>query len=1476
MEAEAVRDKHISIAVSCGCRDVLDREFTKPPINVRKERIQQHKVRWRGSSVKFLSCTEQRKRKEGLARKEGRKKQQFTAWRSTLMPPRTKSPLSSPHSGEGSSRDAHDTAGGSPRRSARFALAPSALPVASTSRVHASGTNTSTPASTSAIRVLRPASARRLSAKAQAQGGHEADSRETKKRKSPDLQEEGVRKRLRVRCPAEPHPTPTRKGKGKAPSPPSSTSIRNSPNPNGHTTAHTSHPNDNSHSHTQNGAGIKITATATSTTTPAASRTTRVTRRTARQMQMQGSFGSPKSPSTSSSTNANPKSSPTANASTSANTNPMTLRSTTPTPTQPRHVRGSSPAPGRLDEIDMGVSVGSAQFDSKQGQGATSPKLSMRTGVGMGMGMESPLSSPLTSPVRERGEGSGAPWEQVRVKREPEEVRIGMDVDVRVSAQAEGVREKDGKEKEGDVEMPLAQSGQREKQGEGEAMEEDVAEPSVSAATPAAAANASGSNQSPSPTSPTLTPIATTPATGANVNPSPTTNTSPSTNANLSTTGPTSPTSPCPSPSTPGSARALSPEDLAPSPFAPPVLPVCVSAGELSALAPVPPACAALANPSAGLGVGDDMSALGADGRPAATDPIALALALDSVGILPGPPVSPDWPLPHAPFPLSSSSPSASQPESVSDTIGVNTFSAYPSPASPTSPTMPTGTYGAPAVFGMPPPPFGPPTLAAPPLGATGSGGTFASHAERQTRAVEWSALLERRRRAGERAMADAREAEERRRAMERWSQEWGVPFGRGAPVCWVADGAREKGKEAQESKGEKEGKDGDGDVQMDGRRAPAHVQAEDDTEGDGEDGAGGYAPEDAYAEDDYGRMRKRSPLCIVSIPPSPIPPPSPLVLDPQSPSPSVDGAMGGPQQNEGQQQNLEEGEGGRTDLVYEAPQVLYPPQQQQGENEDLGPDPATRMNTGWGPWKIACRMRVWDVRQRYTPGLIRSLVAQEADDYFSARGLPHPDALLFMDEEYYDWELEESASEGDGSGEDEGESSFELEQQAVALQSFALDPAPNNNPDANCDSENNCDDKERDAEGEIDLGTGMGGVLSSFYVAPPPPPSAQQQALQQHLQAQGHAHGHVGFPPQMQLPLPLPLPPPPLASVRVPVLRHFFTDIPIAPAAGAARGRGTPVDLSRKAAWGGGAAEEVESMGAGRGTLERRLPHPRPRPHPMYLAMARAAEGEAYGDGAEERIIAEEDLPPLPRLREPGESPMLPMRGLRDLVRSLRGEEEEDEGTEEERTERERREMSEAFEPDEAVWQEFLKSVGVDGAAASTSADQNDENAMEVDSGRNTMDADADADADADEDTEESGGSGGTSGGVSLGLPPPNSSSTPSSSGPGSVLSAGVGMGVEMGIGMFGMAMGAMGMGWFGGPTSPPVTVAVGDVGERERERESSLSFALGSEAVPRLLARPPPASIVKNAPEVLGLGRQALALDPILPDPRNRAILA
>ncbi|KAJ7699482.1 hypothetical protein B0H14DRAFT_3174046 [Mycena olivaceomarginata] len=1383
------------------------------------------------------------KRQETRKTRHQDKSKQAIAWRSRLyMPPRTKTA----HSTTTAGNEAPDTTGTSPRRSARFApaLTPT-LPVASTSRVHVHAL----PATPAGQRILRPASARRLSAKAQA-GDAPPSPAQRGKRKSPDVhggEREDVRtKRARVRCPAE--ATPTRKGKSKASSP----SSRSSPD--------TQHDSPTS------------THTRTQKSTPAKNahgQSGRTTRRT-------GRVGTSSAAPNASSSSRTPRA------------NPMTLRSATPSSAShpspsphpsssraagagARHVRGSSPAPGRLDEIDMGLVVESSAGESappspKLSPNLGTPKLGLTTALG---GMQgSPLSSPLTSPARERGEVLGAalaPWEREReVKKEPTEM--------------EGVlprseeKEKEGAKRDEDVEMGMlafSSGASTDLFGVGQEQHQEGDAASPSTTTLAAAPTVPNTNaRSPTP-SPTI--AQTTPSSLSS-------STAPPPLAHITTTS-TSTSQPC-------SGRALSPEDLAPSPFAPPALPLPLpstpSADELSNLALAPPPA------PLGLSLGHGLGAGHGHGHAPELD-LGLSLGLglgtpDALGgIAPGPPVSPDWPLPHAPFALAESSSSSS---SAGGSSGPGMYAPFAAPYPASSPSAFTDAFGAPFAS----------TSAAPAAAYPYQHQHPHQHqqqhqqhqhpqhppspAERQTRAVEWGALIQRRRAAGERALLDAREAEERRRERERWEGQWGLPPGRGAPVWWGARVREDRGRERRDSRSrapsQEEGQDvemgeqqertpeksdgadvdADGDADADAEHDPdADADAEHDSDEDAEEDSppGGYAPEDAYAEEEYGRMRRRSPLCIVS----PFPakgkgqtmgPPSPLVLDPPSPAPA--------QQQEQQQEQEQHPQEPRTDLVY-AVEPLYPPasnasnshshnpnsaSQQDGnesdgaspepeteeemaaakkakEDADMGPDPATRMNMGWGPWKIACRMRVWDVRQRYTPSLIRSLVAQETDDYFSSRGLPHPDALLFMDEEYYDWELE-SASEGDGSADGSGEDGEgrELRPRAAAAGVCARDDARHENGGGG----------EGGGEMDMDLGSGMGGALSSFYVAPPP------------------AHLLQGGPgPFAQMPLPLP--PPPLASVRVPALRHLFTDIPIAPAAGAARGRGTPVDPARKAAWSGRGDDAVGmGVGRGKGTLERRLPHPRPRPHPMYLAMARAVEmqsemagpyggGDGVGGGSRVEGVPDEEVPPLPRLREEGEPPMLPMRGLRELVRSLRGAGEEDPdeaGTEEERRDQERREMSEAFEPDEAVWQEFLKSVGVEGGAAASGSgsEQRDGDAMDVDadSAQGSVDANADYD-----DEESGGGGGGTSGGVALGLP---SASTPSSAGASSSGGSMVGMGVEMGIGMFGMAMGAMGLGWFGGSPSPPapVPVAVGDVGgvsvgERERERESSLSYALG-----------------------------------------------
>ncbi|KAJ7705868.1 hypothetical protein B0H16DRAFT_1901668, partial [Mycena metata] len=149
------------------------------------------------------------------------------------MPPRTKSPLGQSTGAE----DTHARRGVSPRRSARFALAPvPSTPIASTSRaVLRPSPSSSTPSPSASARILRqrPSAPTPTPTPTRKTLDAAPTVAVTKKRKSPDLAEAGMRKRSRVRCPAEPHTTPTtRKGKGKAASPPtapSSTSTSSSP-----------------------------------------------------------------------------------------------------------------------------------------------------------------------------------------------------------------------------------------------------------------------------------------------------------------------------------------------------------------------------------------------------------------------------------------------------------------------------------------------------------------------------------------------------------------------------------------------------------------------------------------------------------------------------------------------------------------------------------------------------------------------------------------------------------------------------------------------------------------------------------------------------------------------------------------------------------------------------------------------------------------------------------------------------------------------------------------------------------------------------------------------------------------------------------------------------------------------------------------------------------------------------------------------
>ncbi|KAJ7369091.1 hypothetical protein DFH08DRAFT_796889 [Mycena albidolilacea] len=120
------------------------------------------------------------------------------------------------------------------------------------------------------------------------------------------------------------------------------------------------------------------------------------------------------------------------------------------------------------------------------------------------------------------------------------------------------------------------------------------------------------------------------------------------------------------------------------------------------------------------------------------------------------------------------------------------------------------------------------------------------------------------------------------------------------------------------------------------------------------------------------------------------------------------------------------------------------------------------------------------------------SLRELETDNYFSLCGFPHP--LLFMDdEEYNDWELE-SVRRGDRSvdrsREDSEGENFKLEQQqqVFVLETMSVpDPLSHKNTDS--DTSTGAGHENGGGEGrsemDMDLGSSMGGVISSFYVAP-------------------------------------------------------------------------------------------------------------------------------------------------------------------------------------------------------------------------------------------------------------------------------------------------------------------------------------------------------------------------------------------------------
>ncbi|KAJ6611912.1 hypothetical protein B0H10DRAFT_2054570 [Mycena sp. CBHHK59/15] len=412
-----------------------------------------------------------------------------------------------------------------------------------------------------------------------------------------------------------------------------------------------------------------------------------------------------------------------------------------------------------------------------------------------------------------------------------------------------------------------------------------------------------------------------------------------------------------------GKARvlALAPDDLAPSPFVALSLPAAPTLPASPTPTSPPPAAAAPTTstpttPAAGT-TGDAALQL---------DLHALALAeVEGGAIQPGPPVSPDWPLPHAPFPLSSS-PAAT--------------SASPAPRSPPASPNPNSAYAYTA--------------------GTAIHGHIGTDAERHTRAVEWGALLERRRRAGERAMADAcggcvYGAYGGTAAASPAACAYG---GGASPACAYAGGSysgMQEGYAQGEGAGDARMRSPEADVRMqspevevdvrmqspeadvrmdeaapsspassadvqlsNGSASPSPSSAStlpfsssatsDDSSSSTVTGASGTLEEGGTGANGtsggvlFARVgRRRSPLgssvvVASSIPPSPSAPSA--SASPEAPQSTEHADLPAP-------------------IVYEVPQTQW-----QQPEDDLGPNPHERLGPTWGVWKIACRVRVWDV----------------------------------------------------------------------------------------------------------------------------------------------------------------------------------------------------------------------------------------------------------------------------------------------------------------------------------------------------------------------------------------------------------------------------------------------------------------------------------------------------------------------------------
>ncbi|KAF8871353.1 hypothetical protein BD779DRAFT_1478294, partial [Infundibulicybe gibba] len=212
----------------------------------------------------------------------------------------------------------------------------------------------------------------------------------------------------------------------------------------------------------------------------------------------------------------------------------------------------------------------------------------------------------------------------------------------------------------------------------------------------------------------------------------------------------------------------------------------------------------------------------------------------------------------------------------------------------------------------------------------------------------------------------------------------------------------------------------------------------------------------------------------------------------------------------------------------------------QEAPSEDLGQyamqeqnlwyEEPPRLERGCGVWKMACKLRVWDIDDE-----------DEDEDEDIDGGPTHTSA---------------------GEGEDDPDAEGDLEIDLEALDDPTFNPGLTSPPAS---------------PSELMGVGGRGGEMSAFYV--PPVTDAPQEEQQQQLPPGEESLYRYTYPNPMQLqqhmpsptlehphhPAPiLPLPPPKLGSIPVYALRGLDLGMKVI-------GRGTPIDRARAAEWGWG-----------------------------------------------------------------------------------------------------------------------------------------------------------------------------------------------------------------------------------------------------------------------------------------------------------------